>query len=105
MEAHCFYRGEDRASACGPKAAQRRAPGRVGLGRVLPEHGEEKALTVGARAAEGETGAGCAGRGKKKNGPALRLWAAEEKRKREREKGEMGWAETREREKELVFHF
>ena len=42
--------------ACGPKAAQRRAPGRVGLGRVLPEHGEEKALMGGARAAVSERG-------------------------------------------------
>ena len=48
--ARCFYRGEDRASACGPKAAQQRALGRVGLGRVLPEHGEEKALTGGPHA-------------------------------------------------------
>ena len=95
MEAHCFYRCEDRASACGPKAAQRRAPGRVGLGRVLPEHGEEKALTGGACASATErdmrgwqfgpgTGpaeVGCVGEKERKEGRD-RGWVGPEKENR-----------------------
>ena len=56
--AHCFYRGEDRASACGPKAAQRRAPGRVGLGRVLPDHREGMDPIGGSHPSAAEGGGG-----------------------------------------------
>ena len=56
--------------------------------------------------AERERGRNRSGLGqerKKRNGPAVGLWAAGEKRKREREKGEMGWAETRERGRKKGF--
>ena len=80
---------------CGPKAAQRRAPGRVGLGRVLPKHAEEKALTGGSRASATEGGrerglsdwAGPAW-----IGPRRGFGPQGGKEKRKREKGRKRWA-------------
>ena len=88
--ARCFYRGEDRASACGPKAAQRRVPGQVGLGRVLPKHAEEKALTGGSRSSATEGGrerglADWAGEGEP--GRRWDFWAAGKKKKKRRRIG------------------
>ena len=83
--ARCFYRGEDRASACEPKAAQRRAPGRVGLGGVLPKHTEEKALTGGSRASATEGG---------------RAWGLADWAKKKERAGEENWAAGKEEEKE-----
>ena len=76
MEAHCFYRGEDRASACEPKAAGRCACASRTPSRVPLKHAEKKALTGGSRASatEGgrERGVGGLGRGRR-TGPAVGL--------------------------------
>ena len=88
--ARCFYRGEDRASACGPRCVGRRAT--TGL-RLESEPGtwRKRGPTSVPHLAVTE-GEGCQtrpGRGRRA-GPAVEFWATGKKRKkREREK-EMG---------------
>jgi len=96
--------------ACGPKAAQRRAPRRPRQRVRHPDSGESRLSTrkgtpdrrgppVGRC---GRGGADWAGLGNVLGRRGRGVWAAGEEKERERE---VGWAENEKERKELVFYF
>ena len=101
-----IYRGCRAALVCGPS---RGAAARVRAGLLELESRsdgrKEKPPMGGPGAAERGEGEGVAPiwAVERENGPAVGLLGRGERRKREREKGEMGWVETRERGRKKGF--